>query len=119
MTCSCKIFSPQWPHSVKEPRCVYIIALCNLFKCTSITEQYSDAVSICNDVVHTLCSTERVATLQRDANDATPAALRRVETWSKAVRAAVDRLQSEEFSPLADVVKPFTTGLLQVKLPVE
>ena len=71
-------------------------------------------VSVCNDLVHTLCSPERVAGLQRDASAPNPAAVCRVEAWSRAVGAAVDKLHSEEFSPLADVVKPFATGLLQV-----
>ena len=78
--------------------------------------QYSQMVAVCTDVVYALCSSERVSSLLQDANVATPASVSRVETWSLALRAAVNKLHSE-FPTLADVVKPFTTGLMQVRIP--
>jgi midasin len=79
---------------------------------SSAREKYSLMVSVCTDVIHTFCSSERVASLLQDASVATQDSFSRVETWSKALRAAVDKLHSE-FPSLEDVVKPFTTGLLQ------
>lgn len=70
-------------------------------------------VSVCNDIVVTFCSSERVSNLMQDALTATPTATSRVETWSNALKTAVDKLHAE-FPSLEDVVKPFTTGLLQV-----
>ena len=70
-------------------------------------------VSVCTDVVNTFCSSERVASLLQGASVATQDSFSRVETWSRALRAAVDKLHSE-FPSLEDVAKPFTTGLLQV-----
>ena len=70
-------------------------------------------VSVCNDISVTFCSSERVSHLVQDAVTATPTAISRVETWSHALKTAVDKLHAE-FPSLEDVVKPFTTGLLQV-----
>ena len=69
-------------------------------------------VSVCNDIVVTFCSSERVSNLVQDAVTATSTAISRVETWSHALKTAVDKLHAE-FPSLEDV-KPFTTGLLQV-----
>ena len=75
--------------------------------------QYSSLVTVCSDVLHSLCSPQRVASLQSDASSASPAALLRVEAWTRAVTAAVAKLKSE-FPLLADVVQPFTVGLQEV-----
>ena len=60
-----------------------------------------------------------MTSLLQDATAATPVAVQRIEAWSRALRTAVERLHSEEFSSLSDVVKPFTAGLLQVHTHTE
>ena len=76
--------------------------------------QYSSLVSLCNDLVHTLCSLQRVASVHQDAVTATPDAILRVEAWSRALSAAFDKLNSDEFLSLTDILHPFSVGIQQV-----
>lgn len=105
------------PHSVAVNKrycfCCIVFIIIDLFLLPVM--QYSHLVSLCNDLVHTLCSAQRVASLQQDAATATPDALLRVEAWSRALSSALDKLNSEEFSVLTDVLQPFSVGIQQVK----
>lgn len=76
--------------------------------------QYSQITSLCNDVVHTFASTTRLSSLLTDSMDATPLGQQRVDAWSRALKAAMKQISSEEFCSLSDVVKPFISALLQV-----
>ena len=78
---------------------------------TALSLQYSNLVSVCNDLVNSLCSPSRVVSIRQDAITATSDSLLRVEAWSKAVSAAIDKLNSEEYMSLIDVLHPFSTGL--------
>ena len=71
-------------------------------------------MSVCNDLIHTLCSPLRVASLLKDSASNSPTALNQVGSWSKAVSTALEKLCSDKFSSLSDVVKPFTLGLREV-----
>lgn len=71
-------------------------------------------VSTCNDLIHTLYSPNRVASLLQDASIASSVSQLRVQAWSKAVTAALEKLRSGDLSSFSDVLDPFSVGLQEV-----
>ena len=75
-------------------------------------------MSVCNDLVHSLCSPHRVKSFCEDTVSATYDSLLRVEAWSRAVSAALEKLNSEQYSSFVDVLCPFSTGLQLVRADI-
>ncbi len=70
---------------------------------------------MCTDVLKTLCSPAKVRSLLSTSSSITgsSSAVQRVASWTRAVSAAVEKL-NEDFEAFPDVVQPFATALKMV-----